>query len=106
MKHFLIALAFGTVLACSSCGGGATDAAPEKEISGQAIYESNCMSCHGHDGKKGMMNAPDLSAISMDADSIRIIVTNGKGVMAPFSSLLSEEEIRAVAQYVKSLKGK
>ena len=75
-----------------------------KEISGIAVYESNCISCHGTDGKLGLMGAKDLSVSIMDENACIEIIKNGKGVMAPFKAQLSTAEISTVAKYVMTLK--
>lgn len=85
-----------------SCSGGGT--AEKKEVSGKNIYDGNCVSCHGDDGKKGLMGAKDLTLTTMDENTCFEIIKNGKGTMTPFKALLNEEEIRAVAKYVKTLK--
>ena len=70
---------------------------------GMAIFRKNCVACHGPDGKLGLTGAKDLSASVLPvADRIQII-TNGKNVMTPFKALLSEAEIRAVAEYSRTL---
>lgn len=77
--------------------GGATT--PEV---GKAIYEANCMVCHGEDGKKGAMGATDLTTSTMSEDEIKSIIRNGKGAMPAVS--LSDEHLEAVTEYVKILK--
>ncbi len=68
---------------------------------GKTIYESKCTNCHGTDGKMGMSGAKDLTQYAMTPEQKLAIVKTGKNVMPSFSSQLTEEQIKAVADYVK-----
>ncbi|MCU0359094.1 MAG: cytochrome c [Bacteroidia bacterium] len=71
----------------------------------KALYENNCSSCHGTDGKLGIAGSKDLTKTQMDVAGINQIITQGKGMM-PAASQLSPEQAQAVAEYVNtSLKG-
>ncbi|HHI70038.1 MAG TPA: cytochrome-c oxidase, cbb3-type subunit III [Rhodobacteraceae bacterium] len=91
---------------------GQTDMAdPELAKAGAVIFEDNCSSCHGEDGKGDRdQGAPNLTdAIWLyggDKETIRETVTNARfGVMPTWASRLSEADIRAVATYVHQLGG-
>lgn len=72
---------------------------------GKALYENNCASCHGSDGKLGMSGSKDLTATQLDIAGINNIIVQGKGIM-PKASQLNAEQASAVAEYVHgSLKG-
>ena len=71
---------------------------------GMAVFRNNCVICHGADGKMGMNGAKDLSASTLTAEERISIITNGKNLMTPFKALLSEAEIKAVAEYTQTLK--
>ncbi len=73
-------------------------------IDGKAIFQSNCISCHGADGKLGLMGSPDLSASTLDVNAKIVIIKEGKGAMQPFEGRLTEEEINAVVTYSETLK--
>lgn len=73
-------------------------------LNGQELFKAGCTSCHGEDGKLGLMGAPDLSASAMDISAKMEIIKNGKGAMTPFSEILTEVQIKAVAEYSESLK--
>ena len=74
------------------------------EVDGQKIFMDNCALCHGHDGKAGINGASDLSASLLDHDGIVAVVANGRGVMASFKRVLTQEQIDAVAKHTEALK--
>lgn len=78
---------------------------------GATVFLDNCSSCHGEDGK-GLrdLGAPNLTdAIWLyggDEAALTETVRNARfGVMPPWTTRLSESEIRAVATYVHGLGG-
>jgi len=71
---------------------------------GKSLYEANCSSCHGGDGKKGLGGAKDLTATALDIAGIKKIILNGKGAMP--AAPVNDTEAGAIAEYVNSdLKG-
>lgn len=73
-------------------------------LNGQELFNASCISCHGVDGKLGLMEASDLSISTMEFAAKIEIIKNGKGAMTPFAEILTEEQIKAVAEYTESLK--
>jgi mono/diheme cytochrome c family protein len=73
-------------------------------ISGETVFSNNCITCHGTDGKLGLMGAADLTTSKMDENSIIGIIKQGKGAMTGFEAILSQEQINAVTIYVETLK--
>jgi len=77
---------------------------------GDALFKGRCTGCHGSDGKgKAAIGTPDFttaktqSGIS-DADIIETITNGRKGTIMPaWKGKLSDEEIAAVALYLRSL---
>jgi cytochrome c6 len=73
-------------------------------------YKAKCAMCHGPDGKGAMakkMGSKDLTDPEVQGKSeadIAKIVTDGKGKMTGFKGKLSDDQIKAVAGYVKTLK--
>jgi len=103
-KNFLracAALALTTIIA--------TPALLAEGVDGKALYDKKCAMCHGKDGvaKKmadgsGNFNDADWQeGIALDA--IIENITNGKNKMKGLDGKLTEEEIKAVAEYVKSM---
>ncbi len=77
--------------------------------SGPDTFKAKCAMCHGPDGKKEMpamgvkpLTSPEIQKLS-EAEVVTVI-TNGKGKMPAFKGKLSEEQIKAVGAYVKTLK--
>lgn len=73
-------------------------------LSGQELYNVACSSCHGPDGKLGIMGARNLSASEMDLSERIEIIKKGKAAMTPFEGILTDAQIIAVAEYSISLK--
>ncbi len=73
---------------------------------GQELYTSNCVICHGSDGKAKLSGAPDLSISQLSSDSISAIMLNGRNTMAKINGL-TQEQAKSIAQYVNdNIKGK
>lgn len=79
-------------------------AVKHEELDGKAIFKRNCASCHGFKGNLKSNGSKDLtiSNISMEESVAQIYF--GKGLMLPYSKLLSDAEIIAVAKYSESLR--
>jgi mono/diheme cytochrome c family protein/rhodanese-related sulfurtransferase len=73
---------------------------------GKAVYDQNCASCHGDQQKRGeAIHLANYSFLQQASDPfIAYAVTNGRPgtKMAPYGSLLSDEQIRDVVSYVRS----
>ncbi len=100
---------FATALlgALSSCGGNAQQAEQaQQDIAPLAIYAQYCSGCHGEDGKMGLGGAKDLSASSLSREEVEQIVKNGSAnkKMMAYGNVLSEAELRALSEYVVSLR--
>lgn len=82
-----------------------------KVEAGAVVFEENCAACHMEDGtgdrEQGAPNLTDaIWLYGGDYDSLIETVTYSRfGVMPPWSTRLSEAEIRAVATYVHQLGG-
>ena len=87
----------------------AFQAAPP-EADGAAIFKTNCMMCHGTDGKGfSALKTPNFTdpkwQSSIKDKEMREVIKNGKKgtAMAPFGDKLKDGEISAVIAYVRSL---
>lgn len=96
-----------------ACGGGGDETAsnsskPKKEkiaaVDGKKIYSKNCVVCHGVYGDMGASGSFDLTKSELSTDEKIAVVTNGRNAMAAYKEVLSEAEIKAVAEYTNTLK--
>lgn len=76
---------------------------------GAALYKSKCAGCHGADGAgKPAMKAPALKGTTLDASKIAEHITKGEAGSKPPHNKglagLSDEQAKAIADYVKTLK--
>ena len=73
-------------------------------VHGKAIYINNCMRCHGEDGKAGINGATDLTGSLCENRGLIGIIKHGRNLMPAYKEQLTEQEILAVAEYVKSIR--
>jgi mono/diheme cytochrome c family protein len=102
MKAMICTMALGMLLA-AAIPAAADDAA--------ALYKSKCQVCHGADGKGTgagqKMGARDFHspevAKQSDADMVKI-TKEGKGKMPKFEGKLTDDQIKGLITYIRSLK--
>lgn len=113
MKKVLILIALGAfAIACGSetSNDGATTssttatATPVKKVDGEKIYKNYCVTCHGLYGDMGASGAHDLTQSVLSLEERIKVITDGRNTMTPMKGLLSEEKIKAVAEYTITLK--
>jgi mono/diheme cytochrome c family protein len=85
----------------------ATMAMPLFAADGAATYKAKCAGCHGADGSKAIpaMGVKPLNTAEVKGKSdaqLATVITKGQGKMKP--QAVSDEEAKAVAGFVKSLK--
>ena len=73
-------------------------------VPGQAIYQKNCVRCHGANGKKGANGAHDLTKSNLNEFGRTYLVTNGLGKMPAFGKKLTPEQVQQVVAYSLTLK--
>ena len=79
------------------------------ESDGKALYDKKCALCHGKDGvakkmAKGSANLNDPEwQKTATLESLQKEIVEGKGKMPKFQEKLSPEEIKLIAEYVKTL---
>lgn len=97
MKQAIIILVLAIIaLSCA-------DKKPKVTALGKKVYKTNCVVCHGIDGKLGANGSKDLTKSAMTMDERKAIIKNGKGAMIGLGTLLKPEEIDAVAEYTFTL---
>jgi cytochrome c oxidase cbb3-type subunit 3 len=99
------------VLLAAACAVIALAAAPAAQAAdGKALYDAKCAMCHGKDGVAKPMAKPSANlndAKWQEATKVEAIVavtTDGKGKMKGYKDKMTADEIKAVAEYVKTLK--
>lgn len=124
-------LAAVLAIAVSGCGGTSEtgEADPEVLALGEEVYQTYCAACHGPEGEgqpnwqqrgpDGVYPAPPHDSTGhtwhhADSDLIEIIRLGGQAVygsdqlqsgMPAFGDVLSDGEIRAVLEYIKTFWG-
>lgn len=98
-RKFVIAASLLLIL--STCGWAADD--------GAALYKKKCAACHGAGGEgKPAVKAPALKETTWDTSKIVEHLTKGEAASKPPHnkgvSGLSEEQAKAIAEFVKTLK--
>jgi len=77
---------------------------------GKALFEGKCAMCHGKDGvakpmAKGSANFNDAKwQAATKVEAVATVITDGKGKMKGYKDKMTAEEIKAVADYVKTIK--
>lgn len=102
------------ILSCSallvSCSGNKQNEIESEEngteeVSAEELFLVNCATCHGKDGKLGISGASDLSKSKLTDIELTTVIAHGRKGMPPMQDLLkTEENVSAVAEYVKKLR--
>lgn len=75
---------------------------------GAALYKTKCQMCHGPDGKGSAvglkMGAKPFSETKASEKEFIEITENGKNKMPAFKGKLTDEQIKQVVEYVRTLK--
>lgn len=77
----------------------------------QSLFRARCASCHGVDGRADtaigkslhVANLHSAAVQHLSSAEIKYVISNGKGNMPPFGSLLTPEQIQSLVKYVHSL---
>jgi cytochrome c6 len=71
--------------------------------SGLVVFHGKCTRCHGADGKgKAIFNTPSMVTSRLTAAEMEQVIASGRAKMPAFKAQLSDEEIRAVASFIKT----
>jgi cytochrome c6 len=88
-----------------------TQSSKGRDSSGEALFQEQCIGCHGPDGRAQTDLGKKLGAADLTSDAIRQqpdaelakIVKDGKGKMPAFDKKLSDDEIHGVITYIRQL---
>lgn len=97
-------LSAGCVLAGLLLAGPAGAA----DLAGEGLFVSNCSACHQRNGQGIPQAFPALAGDALVQDNpkrIAAVLLNGRGGMPAFKAQLSDEQIAAVASYVRGAWG-
>ena len=73
-------------------------------LPGQAIFQQNCVRCHGANGKRGLNGAHDLTKSNLNEFGRTYLVTTGLGKMPAFGKKLTPAEVQQVVAYSLTLR--
>jgi len=104
LSLLLIVCAYGMAEMSKKQKSKALQGISASNVNGFELYDAACLSCHGADGKLGTMGARNLATSKMNLEARIEIITNGKASMNPFKGVLTNEQIKAVAEYSESIK--
>jgi cytochrome c oxidase cbb3-type subunit III len=87
--------------------GSTTTAA---DVQGSMLFDSNCGSCHGSDGRGGehgpdIATAPDVQRLA-DSDLIAIAKNGVPATGMPAFDWLGQEKLTSIVQYLRTLQGR
>ena len=71
---------------------------------GEALFNAQCIVCHGADGKANLAGAKDLTISDKSAEDIEVLIKKGKNTMPKMEGIYNEVEIEALINYVMSLR--
>ena len=82
--------------------------------SGADVYRTNCILCHGETGEADTPAGKTFKAASFNsADALKksdaeltVIIKNGKDKMPPWSDVLTDDQVKDVIAYIRTLKKK
>jgi mono/diheme cytochrome c family protein len=78
--------------------------------SGASTYKTNCVPCHGQDGRGSSvgksLHAADFHSAQVQQQSdaqLAGVISEGRGNMPPFGTRLSKDQIDALVEYIRVL---
>jgi len=73
-------------------------------VPGRAIFQKNCVRCHGTNGNLGLNGAHDLTKSNLNAFGRTYLVTKGLGKMPSFEKVLTPAQVQQVVAYSLTLR--
>ncbi len=74
------------------------------EEDGQSIFKKQCVTCHGLKGDMGAGGAANLRQSQLSLEERVVVITKGRNAMQAYETVLSETQIKEVAQYTMELR--
>jgi cytochrome c6 len=87
---------------------------PAHAQDGAALFKTKCAACHGADGKGDNSMGKALKLRDLGSDDVQKqtdaeltdIITNGKGKMSAYKGKLTDDQIKSLVAFTRSLKKK
>jgi mono/diheme cytochrome c family protein len=80
------------------------------ENKGAVLFQSNCLMCHGADGKGtptgkafDVVDLHDPAVMKMSDADLAMVISKGKNKMPAFGERLSSPEIESLVSYIRTL---
>lgn len=80
------------ILGLQSCGSNSASG-DSGASTGKELFSSNCVICHGSDGKLGASGAKDLSQSTLKPDEVRSVIMNGRGAMSSYARIFESDSV-------------
>ncbi|WP_407310124.1 c-type cytochrome [Desulfosporosinus sp. SB140] len=75
------------------------------QVDGAALYATNCAGCHGITGAGGSAGpAINTNEWKNNSSKVQAIISKGQGKMPAFAGKLNDTQIKAIGDFVASLK--
>jgi mono/diheme cytochrome c family protein len=91
------------------CFSGFFAHAQSGSTSGKDLFSARCVTCHGSDGKGTtlgkQLKALDLNSLQVQRNTnaaLKKVISDGKGNMPPFSTVLTDAQITQLLKYVRT----
>lgn len=89
-------------------------AAAHAQNQGSTLFQSNCLMCHGADGKGNtptgqafkVVNLHDPAVVKMSNAELANVIDKGKGGMPAFGTRLTPPQIENLVSYIRVLQKK
>jgi mono/diheme cytochrome c family protein len=99
----LRAIMLAASIAGASCWSAAVRAQSGEHAAGEQIFmQNNCFVCHGQQGFGGIGPAFRNDPFLLLTEYVACQILLGRGVMPPFGGKLDDNQIAAVASYVRN----
>ncbi|AFM41108.1 cytochrome c, mono- and diheme variants family [Desulfosporosinus acidiphilus SJ4] len=78
--------------------------AAKTEVTGATLYTTNCSGCHGVTGAGASGPAINTDEWKNNSSKVQGVVKKGQGTMPAFTGKLNDTQIKAIGDFVASLK--
>lgn len=84
---------------------GACVGRPPEDATGEEIYLQVCANCHGSDleGRVGPALGPGSDSVERPDEFLVVTITEGRGRMPSFATTLSDDQVRRLVEYLRSV---